>query len=392
MKALRYLSVVCAMSVLTAVFSYADDEMPEFMLKAQTLIAKANAKAAGLNEFSDAVLIGQNYLRRAESEYKSHQSWGKLEQKAEVTVRYYADMARLQASIVLSQIGKIEQEKERLRLEGVSKEVGVKIRIFDDKAVAVVALKDDLVKREALIADLRTMSVEQKKQLESRQAEIEQLSVKISSLTASLTAAEAKVADGSQELKNKQQALDAVQQKVVEVTKNLDAAKMETVKLRVELAALAAQKGAAESQSKEQIQALRRDHDFVAEVGKLGGTIKTGSDNMTVIFTRSVIIKAPKNSTLTVEGDKTILRIADLLKAYPEYQVNLKVHGFGQPPKNEDVAATDKMAKLIRQVLVEKGKIDPAVVEASGVGALEPIYPKGNVEGNKRVEFTFAKK
>ena len=34
--------------------------MPDYMLKAQSLIAQANSKAAGLNEFSDAVLIGQN--------------------------------------------------------------------------------------------------------------------------------------------------------------------------------------------------------------------------------------------------------------------------------------------------------------------------------------------
>ena len=392
MKTLRYLLVVCAVCFVSATYSAAADQMPDYMLKAQSLIAQANSKAAGLNEFSDAVLIGQNYLRRAEAEYKKNLSWGKVEQKAEPTVRYYADMARIQASIVLSQVGKIEQEKEQLRLEGLINEVKAKLKVFDDKTASITTLKGELVKRDSVLAALQATSAEQKKQLENKQLEIDRLTNKVSSLTAALLAAEAKIKGGATELKIGQEATAALGQKLTDVTKNLDASKAETARLRGELAALAAQKGAVESQSQEQIQALKRSQEFLAEVGKLGGVIKTGSDSMTVMFTRSAMIKAPKNDTLTAEGANVVARIAAVLKDYPEFRVKLKVHGFGQPAKNEDPSATDRMARLIREALLVKGKFDPATVEALGAGAVEPIYPKNNPEGNRRVEVTFVKR
>lgn len=399
MKTLRYLLAVCVLCLVGATYSAAAEQMPDYMLKAESLIAQANSKAAGLNEFSDAVLIGQNYLRRAEAEYKKNLSWGKVEEKAEPTVRYYADMARIQASIVLSQVGKIEQEKEQLRLEGLTNEVKAKLKVFDDKTASIATLKGELVTRDSVISSLQTTSGEQKKQLENKQQEIDRLTSKITSLTAELSAktaavaaTEAKVTEGSNELKNKQLALAALEQKVTDITKKLDTSKAETVRLRGELAALTAQKGAAESQSQEQIQALKRSQEFVAEVGKLGGVVKTGSDSMTVMFVRSAMIKAPKNNTLTAEGENVVARVAAVLKDYPEFRVKLKVHGFGQPSKNENQAATDRMARLVREALLVKGTFDPATIEVLGAGSVEPIYPKNNTEGNRRVEVTFEKK
>ncbi|MEI7815768.1 MAG: hypothetical protein WCI45_01130 [Desulfuromonadales bacterium] len=399
MKILHCFCVVCAISLFSATFSFAEDAMPEYMLKAQSLIAQANTKAAGYNDFSDAVLIGQNYLRRAETEYKKNQSWGKLDKKAESTVRYYTDMACLQASIVLSQVGKIEQEKEQIRLEALTLEVKAKVRVFDDKKAVVSALKVDLVKRDAIIADLQAVVVSQKKLVENKQSEIDRLTGNITQLTADLsakgtvlTATEARNSEGAQELKVKQQALAAMEQQLADVTKNLEVSKMETAHLRTDLAALVAQKGAAESLSQEQIQLLKRAQDFLGEVGKIGGAVKAGSDNMTVVFVRSAMFKAPKNDILTPEGEKTLLRIVALLKKYPEFNVKLSVHGFGQPAKKEDVPATSRMARLIRETLVDKGSLDAVRVETVGSGSAEIIYPKNNPEGNRRVEVTFVKK
>ena len=150
MKTVRYVCIMCAVCVLSVTSSFAADPLPDYILKAQSLVGQANAKSAGLSDFSDAVLIGQNYLRSAETEYKKNLSWGKVELKAEPTVRYYADMARIQASIVLSQIGKIEQEKELLRLDGLVNEVKAKLKVFDDKTAAISAMKAELVKRVAV--------------------------------------------------------------------------------------------------------------------------------------------------------------------------------------------------------------------------------------------------
>jgi outer membrane protein OmpA-like peptidoglycan-associated protein len=112
---------------------------------------------------------------------------------------------------------------------------------------------------------------------------------------------------------------------------------------------------------------------------------------MTVIFARSSMIKAPKNDATTADGDKMIVQVTDLLKRYPEYRIKIKVHGFGQG-KTEDASATDRMARLIREALIEKGTLEPSGVEALGAGSAEPIYPKNNPEGNRRVEVTFVKR
>lgn len=399
MKALRHLFAVCAVCVLSAAFSHASEPAPpDYILKARALTEQAKSKSAGMKEFSDSVLIGQNYLLRAEAEYKKNLSWGKVEQKAEPTVRYLADMARLQASIVLSQIGKIEQEKEQLRLEGVMNEVRAKLKVFDDRNADISALKVELARRDAAISELKSANVEQKKLFDSKQAENGQLNGRIAALSAdlaarntALAAADAKIKEGSNELKNRQTSIAALEQKLADMAKSLEASKGETARLRGELSALAVQKGAAETQSQEQIQALKRSQEFVAEMGKLGGVIKAGSDNMTVIFGRTSMLKSPKSDALTVDGDKAVGRIAELLKAYPEFRVRIRIHGFGAG-KTEDASATDRMARLIRGALLEKGKFDPATVEALGAGPAEPIYPKNNPEGNRRVEVTFVKK
>lgn len=400
MKTLRDFYVLCLVSLFFAASVSAADPLPDYLSKAQYLIDQANVKASGMNEFSDAVLMGQNYLRRAESEYKKNLGWGnKLDQKAEPSVRYYADMAGLQASVVLSQLGKIDQEKEQARLAGLIKDVKAKLKVFDDQVANISALKGELVKRDAVIATTRAEGVDLKKQLDGKQQEIEQLNAKINALNADIaarvaviSAVEAKLVIATGEIKTRQQNIAGLEQKVSDLNKALDAAKSESIRLRTDLTALAAQKGAADSQNQEQIHALQRAQDFVTEVGKLGGVIKAGSDNMTVIFVRASMLKSPKNDTLTVDGDKALLRITELLKNYSEYRVKLKVHGFGQPAKNEDAAATDRMARLIREALLEKGKFEPTVVEALGAGSTEPIYPKNNPEGNRRVEVTFVKK
>jgi outer membrane protein OmpA-like peptidoglycan-associated protein len=205
-----------------------------------------------------------------------------------------------------------------------------------------------------------------------------------------LATAERRVAVLSIELEGCGKALSVSEKIAAQLAGDQEQARSEIGRLKADLASLAAAKGVVESQSKEQIDSLNRQNNFMAEVGKLGGVIKAGSDNMTVIFVRSAILKAPKNDTLTADGGKALQRIADLLKAYPEYRVKLKVHGFG-PAHNEDASATDRMARLIREALLAKGKFDLAVVEALGVGSVEPIYPK-NPEGNRRVEVTFVKR
>jgi outer membrane protein OmpA-like peptidoglycan-associated protein len=359
---------------------------PEYVRNARNLVDKAEAKSSELNSFTDEILIARNFIKNLEAEYKKNLGWtGKLDEKAEPTVRYFAAMAEIQASIVLARAGKLAHDKERSRLEQQLVEVKSKIKVFDDKNAEIVAIKKGITELNSALLALK----DEKDQLTAKSsAQGSDMTVK----STALASAERRVASLSTELESCVKAQTTSEKRVAQLVAEQEQDRREIGRLKTDLASLAAAKGAVESQSKEQIESLNRQKDFVAEVGKLGGVIKAGSDNMTVIFVRSAILKVPKNDTLTPDGGKAVQRIADLLKAYPEFRVKLKVYGFGQPAKSEDASATDRMARLIREALLAKGKFDPAVVEALGAGSVEPIYPKNNPEGNRRVEVTFVKK
>jgi flagellar motor protein MotB len=378
---------VIALVLSSSVVAYAEEPLyPEYVRNARNLVDKAEAKSSELNSFTDEILIARNFIKNLEAEYKKNLGWsGKLDEKAEPTVKYFATMAEIQASVVLARAGKVALDKERSRMEQQLVEVKSKIKVFDDKNAEIAAIKKGLTELNSALLALK----EEKEQLIAKSsAQGSDVNVK----STALATAERRVAALSTELESCLKALAASEKKSAELTAEQEQDRKEIGRLKADLAALAAAKGAVESQSKEQIDSLNRQKDFVAEVGKLGGVIKAASDNMTVIFVRSAMLKAPKNDTLTADGGKAVQRISELLAKYPEYRVKLKVHGFGSPPKNEDASSTDRMARLIREALLVKGKFDPAVVEALGAGSVEPIYPKNNPEGNRRVEVTFVKR
>lgn len=385
MKQFRYIIALCALLALSATQSLhaAEPALPDYILNAQALIGQAEAKSVQLNDYADDVLIGKNFLRNAEAEYRNNLKWsGKLDEKAEPTVRYYAAMASLQASVILSRAEKIAREKERSSLESRVGQVKSQIKVFDDKNAEIGALKGEITKRDAAIADLNK--------------QIAGLNADLTTKAASGSSAGQKVAVLTGEVQTLKWSLSAAEQKAAELAADLNTQKKNAEKANSDIAQLKAElakKGAEASEGQEQIQALNRAQQFVNEVGKLGGVMKAGSDGITAIFTRTALIKAsPKSVTVTPGGDKLGLGLAELLKNYPEYRAVIKVHGFGQPAKSEDASATDQMARLLREVAVGKGKLDPAAVEALGVGQAEPIYPKSNPEGNRRVEIGFVKK
>lgn len=395
MKSIRYSLVIFTLFALCAAQSaLAEEPLPEYIRKAQALIGQAESKAAELNDYADDVLIGKNYLRNAEAEYKKNLGWsGKLDQKVEPTVRYYASMAQLQASIILSRAERIAQEKERVRLDRVAGDVKAKIKVFDDKNAQIAALKGEIAKRDNSIADLNKQIAALNAEVSAKTAtrssteqKVAVLSGEVQTLKWSLSTSEQKVAELAAEVNSKSKAVEKANSEVAR-------ANAEIARLKGELAAVISQKGAEVSQSQEQIQALNRSQQFLNDVGRLGGVMKSGSSGITAIFTRASLIRSTSKSvSVTAEGERMGLALAELLKKYPEYRAMIKVHGFGQPAKSEDAAATDQIARLLREVAVGKGKLDPADVEALGVGQSEPLYPKGNPEGNRRVEIGFVKK
>lgn len=358
------LSACLSIAIPWTVFA-ADEPLPAYLQQAQNAVSQVLSKGSERAELKDDILIAQNSLRNAGAEYQKNLGWsGKLDQKAEPTVRYLAEVARLQASVLLARIGKQDQDKEKSRLDGLITATKAKIKIFDDLVAQVKTLKKQ--------------SADQTNQITSLNAKLASLNAELSAKGSVITSSDQKTTNLLKALNEQKKATASSEQRVAALTGELEVLKQQTAQLQA---------------SGEQLAAEKRIKDFEAEVGKLGGIVKATTTGLGVIFPRGQLLKATGKSTSLTPGGTTIVsKVAALLKAYPEYRIKLRVHGFGKPTRTEDIAATDQMARFSREALLATGKLEPGTVEALGVGTAEPMYPKANVVGNRRVEIIFVKK
>ncbi len=339
--------------------------LPDYLEQANAQVTNAAIVGTNLDELADDILIARNTIRNALNEYENNLGAfsGKLDKKAEPKVRHLAEMASLQAALITSKANAINNNRERLRLEGLVLETKAKIKIFDDLTEKVKSLQ---------------------KLNQDQASQISGLNAKLASLNAELAA--------------KGSVISSSDQKTADLLKALEEQKLATASAERRVAALSQENETLKNQlqqlrsTSDQLAAERRIKSFEAEIGKMGGLFKASPGVLSVTFPRSQMLKVTgRSTTITAAGEATITKIADLLKTYPEYRLKIRVHGFGPPTRNEDAASTDQMARFVREALLNKGKFEPATVEALGIGAAEPIYPKKNVEGNRRIEFVFLK-
>lgn len=340
--------------------------LPDYLENANSQVANAAMAAQHYTELADEVLIAKNSIRTANSEYEKNLGTfsGKLDPKAEPAVRQLAEVAHLQAALIIAKAGAKTQDAERIRLEAQIRDTKAKIKVFDD-----------------LVAQLKTLkkqAADQASQINSLNAKVASLSAELAAKGSAITSSDQKTAELLKALDEQKKATASSEQRVAALTQELESLKQQAAQLQA---------------TGEQLSAEKRIKAFEAEVGKLGGIVKAAAAGLTVTFPRSQLLKTTgKSTTLTPGGSGVIVKLSELLKAYPEYRVKLRVHGFGQPSRSEDAAATDQMARFVREALLTTGKFEPATVEALGVGAAEPAYPKNNVEANRRVEIIFVKK
>lgn len=363
---IRLIGILCMLSVLAAPMAWAKGQLPDYLETATTTVNTAASVGGSYPELADDILIAKNSIRNAQAEYEKNLGTfsGKLDEKAEPIVRQLAETARLQAALVIAKAGARNQEKERNRLESLIRATQAKIKVFDDLVTQVRELKKQTSDQTAKIASL--------------EAKIASLEAELKAKGSAITSSDQKTANLLKALDEQKKATASSEQRVAALTQELDTLKQQTARLQV---------------SREQLAAEKRIKEFEAEVGKLGGIVKPTTAGLGITFPRAQLLKTTgKSTTLTPDGTTVATKLVSLLKAYPEYRIKLRVHGFGQPARSEDTAATDQMARFTRDWLLEKGRLDQDDVEALGVGAAEPLYPKNNVEGNRRVEIIFVKK
>jgi len=363
---LRSAIAALLLSLLAASGTWAKEPLPDYLETANTTVTTAASAGGSYPELADDILIAKNSIRNANAEYEKNLGTfsGKLDAKAEPLVRQLAETARLQAALVIAKANARDYDKERNRLEGAIRATKAKIKIFDDLV--------------AQVKNLKKLSSDQASQIASLDAKVASLNAELSAKGSVITSSDQKTANLLKALDEQKKATASSEQRVAALTQELDTLKQQAAQLQA---------------SGEQLAAEKRIKDFEAEVGKLGGIVKSTTNGLTVTFPRAQLLKTTSKSTTLAPGGTTIVsRLVALLKAYPEYRIKLRVHGFGQPARSEDAAATDQMARFSREALLSAGTFEPSVVEALGIGTAEPVFPKSNAEANRRVELIFIKK
>jgi outer membrane protein OmpA-like peptidoglycan-associated protein len=89
--------------------------------------------------------------------------------------------------------------------------------------------------------------------------------------------------------------------------------------------------------------------------------------------------------------DKTMQTIADILKEFPDFKVEVNGHtdNVGKPAKNQKLS--QQRAQAVINYLASKKKVDKKRLTAKGYGDTKPIADNSTPEGrdkNRRVDFT----
>ncbi len=328
-----------------------DDELPDYLRKAQNAVNKVTEKASETKQFTDDVLAAQNFLKLAEAEYRKNLGWtGALKKEAIPNVRHYSNMAELTALIILSKLEKIRLDNERNQLERSIEVVRSRIKVFDNKNIEISKLKSEIASLNALISQ--------------KGGEASELSKKIAALSGDLDS-----------LRKERDNLDA-----------------ENKKLKADMESMKGQTTKDIYQLQAKLTSAEKDRTLLEEMSKTIALSKVSADGFTMIIPRRLLIKpGPKGVVLAPNADIVLESIAKIMKEFSEYKVSIKVYGYGTTPKQEHVKVTGLMAKPIKYYFVDKAKINPESIGATGIGTSQPLFPKEMAEMNKRVEILFKK-
>ena len=351
------------------------DDLNFIMQKARSSVEKILSRSHETKPFTADVQSAQNYLNKAESELKNNTNWrGKTSDAAVPTIKHYANMAEIMCQVVLSRLEKANQEQENTRLEKLIPETEARIKIFDDKNREITLLKEELAKPKGdtknVSGELSALKLDKINMLK----EVASLKAEKANLTGQVEALNGVVVS----LKND----------VVDKTKKNDELNAENNKLKEDMKALESQKGEDGVKTQNKVKELNKITSVWHDVNKINVLSKLTATGITLIIPRHDLIKIP-TLKLAPESEIIIGNIAALMKKYPEIKAQLKVHGFGKPDKTENTKATEQMAGMLKEALLQRG-VAAANLDVSGAGSSTPLYSKSAVEENKRVEITFS--
>ena len=212
-----------------------------------------------------------------------------------------------------------------------------------------------------------------KKQLEEKQASIEQLQAQITALNAEVAVK-----------KQLEEQLAAANQKLAEITEQFNA-------LKSRLSAV----------EKESATYLEMAKKMESEIKKGTISLRQSGDRIILNVSDKILFDSGKTE-VKQEGLEVLERVAEVIKKATDKEVRIEGHTDNAKisgrlkekyPTNWELSAA--RATNVARYLVEKGGLDPANIYAAGYGEYRPIVPNDTPEGkakNRRIEITLLPK
>jgi len=108
-----------------------------------------------------------------------------------------------------------------------------------------------------------------------------------------------------------------------------------------------------------------------------------------------IIFKTGSAELDAAKCEKTLKAIADIVKAFPGYIVQIDGHTDSSGNANANKALSQKRAEAVRTYLIQHYGVDAGRLTAKGFGDTQPIADNKSAEGkakNRRVDFTVTRK
>jgi len=368
---------------------------------ARTAVTKLEQRGVADKTVADDIANAKKYLGRAETMFKENVSWlllGNLNDSAEPQVLNFAEMAEIAANTGLSRIEKSSQEAE---LKGLEKEIATakaKLKVFEDRSKEIRKLKQEVGKYDAAAQEIVTLKatvemykadkaaaevlknekLDLQKQLETAKSQVATLTGQLETLKM-----EKATMTGQIETLNSDKSQSELQ--IKKLNERVIALETEQVTLR--------QKKEQADKSEKQLSSINRSVAFRAELSKLGAITEITDRTVTLVLPRTIIIKTgTKAHQISNSADANLKELLAIIPQYPEYDLSIKVFGFGAPTRLENRKSAEQMAIMARDYLALKLGKAAGRIPASGDTAPSPLFSSKAKESNKRIEITFTLK
>lgn len=369
-----FLILFSGLFILQVGNAHADKEQLLFSIqKVKSTIENAQEKSDEVKVSIRELQKARDYIKWAETELNKNKNWiGSVKKEAEPLIAHYIEMADINASISLSRLEKINQEKENARLEKLIPELEAKIKVFDNKNAEIQRLRAELEKPRGEIQNGNAEIVKLKKEKSESDNRISQLKADNEKLS------------GKIEMFN--ELLATVRKDLVDKIKTAENFSVENKLLKDNVKNLELQKGSDFAATQAELMLVKSKLKILNTFVKLGLLSKISDDGFTFVIQRKELIKtSAKNIALTSESEYFASECTPILKSFPECKLLIKVHGFGKPSSIEGEKATAHMADLLKNLFINKG-IEESLIQTLGAGTGDPIFSKSAMEENRVVE------